>query len=467
MNPSPNNDEPKGRLLCVDDDADVVQSLQVLLRACGYEVDGVVSGQEALERIVARDYDVVLTDLRMPGMDGIELMQRLHEIRERLLVVVGTGYGSIETAVAAIKAGAFDFVIKPFDPDQLEIVIDRAVEHRRLSDRVRLQEEEERRLHRFGRFIGKSEEMRRVYELITRIAPSKTQVLITGESGTGKDVAAREIHARSPRANRPFVPVSCAAIPADLLESELFGHAKGAFTDAIADRKGLFEHADGGTLFLDEVTEMPTHLQAKLLRALQDGEIRRVGADAEIRVDVRVIAASNRKIEEAVEAGELREDLYYRLNVIRLEMPPLRDRPGDIPLLARHFAEQFSREHGRDVQEFSAPAMRALFAYAWPGNVRELENVVERAVVLSNDEVIRLEDLPMQFTAVSAWRAASHATEEVAGEEGYVPASLDEVERQHIQHVLAWTGGDKQAAARVLGIGRATLYRKLERMKQP
>jgi len=456
--------QAKGRLLCVDDDGDILKALTALAQSFGYAVDSAPSGAEALELVAEHDYDVVLTDLRMPGMDGMELMQRLHETQERLIVVMCTGYGSVEVAVKAIKAGAYDFVIKPFDVDQLEIVLGRAVTHRRLTDQVSQRQEEEQRSHRFGRLLGRSEPMRRLYDLITRLAPSKSHVLLTGESGTGKDLVAREIHARSPRVERAFVPVSCAAIPDDLLESELFGHAKGAFTDAIADRKGLFERASGGTIFLDEITEMSTHLQAKLLRALQDGEVRRIGADDPVIVDARVIAASNRKVEEAVKAETFREDLYYRLNVIRIEMPPLRERSRDIPLLAKHFAEKYSEEHGRQVRDFSVAAMRALCSYDWPGNVRELENVVERAVVLSRDEVVRLEDLPMQFLTVAAWRAASNAAEEAPTEEGYVPASLAEVERQHIQHVLQWTHEDKQAAAKCLGIGRATLYRKLAQM---
>jgi two-component system, NtrC family, response regulator AtoC len=450
-----------GRVLIVDDDQNLCEMLTATLGRRGFEAEWALDGQSAFARVRSGDYDVVVADLNMRGMTGIALCERIVAERPDLPVVVITAFGSLDTAIAAIRAGAYDFITKPFDNAAIALALERAVQHRALRREVRRLREEVRSIGRFGDLIGESPAMREVTELLGRIAETDTPVLITGESGTGKEIVARALHARGARAEGPFVPVNCAAIPENLIESELFGHTRGAFTDAKASRQGLFQQAHGGTLFLDEVGEIPIALQAKLLRVLQERRVRAVGSDHETPFDARIIAATNRDLEQAVEDKRFREDLYYRLNVIRVELPPLRARGADVLLLAQHFLDGFARRMNKAVVGISPPAAEKIAAYAWPGNVRELQNCVERAVALTHFDRIAVEDLP---DTVRSYRR-SHVL--VAADDPQELVTMDEVERRYVLRVLEATGGNKKAAAKVLGFDRRTLYRKLERWGLP
>jgi len=370
-----------------------------------------------------------------------------------------TAFGSIQTAIAAIRSGAYDFVTKPLEVDALALALERAIQHRRLSDEVRRLRQAVEETRRFGALLGTSPAMRRMYELLDRIADSSASVLIAGETGTGKELVARALHERGRRKAGPFVAVDCASLPEPLLESELFGHVRGAFTDAHAVRRGLFVQANGGALFLDEIGDLPLALQAKLLRALQTRCVRPVGANEEVPFDVNLIAATNRDLESAVEEGRFREDLYFRINVIHVEMPPLRARGGDVLLLAQHFVDRYAAQAGKRVTGLSPEAAERLLAYVWPGNVRELENCIERAIALTRHETIGLDDLPEKIRGFQR----SHVL--VAGDDPSELAPLEEVERRYVLRVMEAVGGSKTLAARVLGIGRKTLYRKLEQYK--
>jgi two-component system response regulator PilR (NtrC family) len=380
------------RLLVVDDEQSMREWLTIALSQDGFEVESAGSGEDALKVLERTPIDLALVDLRMPGLDGLETLRRIKQLEESVSVVIMTAYATAETAVQALKEGAYDYIIKPFKVDELRHLVQNALERRRLKA-------ENERLRgliqgRFGSLIGRSANMQEVFATIARLGDSKATVLITGESGTGKELVAKAIHLHSSRKDRAFVAVNCGAIPQELMESELFGHVKGAFTGAVASKRGLFEVADAGTLFLDEVTELPLHLQVKLLRVLEDPEIRPVGGVKPVRVDVRIVAATNRDLVQAVAGKAFREDLFYRLNVISLHIPPLRDRREDIPLLVRHFLDKFAAGSGVAPKDMSAEALAVLERYAWPGNVRELENVIERAVTLERDSVIRADSLP-------------------------------------------------------------------------
>ncbi|HSO40972.1 MAG TPA: sigma-54 dependent transcriptional regulator, partial [Labilithrix sp.] len=405
-----------------------------------------------------QDFDVVLTDLSMPEMSGLDLCERVLGTRPNMPVVVITGQGSLETAIGAIRVGAYDFITKPVDPKLLFLSVSRAIQHRQLQDEVkRLREAVGDGSEGDGQIVGQSGAMRRVYELIGRVGESDASVLINGETGTGKELIARSIHMRSRRKDGPFVAINCAAVPHSLIESELFGHARGAFTDAKVDRKGLFVQASGGTLFLDEIGELPIDMQPKLLRALQERKVRPVGANAEIPFDARIVAATNRNLEDEVYEKRFREDLYYRINVVKIDVPPLRERGGDVLHLAHFFLKQFAQRNEKAALELSATAAEKLMAYNWPGNVRELENCMEHAVALSRFEQITVEDLPEKIRAYRAERfvvAANDPTEIV---------TMDELERRYILRVLSLVGGNKSRAAQVLGFDRRTLYRKLDR----
>ena len=444
-----------GAILIVDDDRDMGEWLETDLRLHGFETSWHRTAEAGFEACQHADFDVVLADLRLPGLNGIDLCQRIVANRPDTPVVVMTAFGSLDTAIAAIRAGAYDFVAKPIDTEALVIVLDRAVRHHDLQEQVK-------RLHavleqsgQCGDLLGESLPMKRLYHQLTHIATSDASVLLSGESGTGKELAAQALHQMSGRSTGPWVAINCPALPPTLLESELFGHVRGAFTDAHVARKGLFVQADGGTLFLDEIGDFPLDLQPKLLRALEESVVRPVGSNSEIHFDVRVIAATNCDLESAVKAGRFREDLFYRLNVIPIEMPPLCARGTDILLLAEHFLARSVARSRKRVTGIAAGAAEKLLAYAWPGNVRELRNAIEHAVALTNYEHIVVEDLPERV------RAYPKSQLPIGSENSMELVTMDEMERRYIQHVLQAVQGNKTSAARVLGFDRKTLYRKL------
>jgi DNA-binding NtrC family response regulator len=446
--------EEWGAVLIVDDDADMRELAYDMLKDRGHQVTMAGSGEEALKRLTEKDYAVVLTDLRMKGMQGLELLTQIKRDHSDINVILMTAFGSVETAVEAMKHGASDYLTKPVKKDELIRVVERVIREAALRREVSRLRREVRKEYSFYQILGKSKSIQAVFDLIRRVADSPTNVLITGESGTGKELVAKAIHYNSDRKDAPFIPVNCAAIPEQLLESELFGHMRGAFTDAKMDKRGLFEEAQKGTLFLDEISELPLILQAKILRAIQEKEIRRVGATKPISVDVRIIAATNLNLGEEVKSRRFREDLYYRLNVIELKLPPLRERREDIPLLVEAFLKKCGEVRGKEVKGVGEAALAMLMDYAWPGNVRELENVIERAVTLSRGDKISPDDLP---AAVQGARGDRRVLDEAA--ERTLP--LHELEKEYIKKVLEKTGGNKYQAAHALGIDRKTLYRKL------
>jgi DNA-binding NtrC family response regulator len=441
-------------ILVVDDDAAMCDFLREELEHEGFRVEVASSGRAGVERVRQGGVDLVVSDVKMPDLDGLDLLREVREVHPSPYVVTITAFGSIDTAIRAVKLGAYDYITKPFDIEQLVRVVDKALSERALRSEVERLREEVARSYRFENIIGRSAAMQEVFALIKRVASSTASVLVTGESGTGKELVARAIHAHSPRRERPFVAINCAAIPETLLESDLFGHKRGAFTDARSDRPGLFVEAGGGTIFLDEIGELPLTLQPKLLRVLQEREVRPLGATKSERVDVRVIAASNRDLESRLRAGRFREDLFYRLNVIHVHLPPLRDRGEDILPLAEHFLARSAPRAGKRLQGFRESAKKMLLAYAWPGNVRELENVVERAVALAEGDIVGPEDLPPAMRDRKNQDRLSSALAQ--------GLTLEELEREYIQRVLAAEGGNKTRAAQRLGLDRKTLYRKLE-----
>ena len=446
--------EEWGAILIVDDDADMRELAYDMLKDRGHQVALAGGGEEALRRLAEEDYAVVLTDLRMKGVQGLELLTQIKRDHPDINVILMTAFGSVETAVEAMKHGASDYLTKPVKKDELIRVVERVIREAALRREVSRLRREVRKEYSFYQILGKSKSIQAVFDLIRRVADSPTNVLITGESGTGKELVAKAIHYNSDRKDAPFIPVNCAAIPEQLLESELFGHMRGAFTDAKMDKRGLFEEAQKGTLFLDEISELPLMLQAKILRAIQEKEIRRVGATKPISVDVRIIAATNLNLGEEVKSRRFREDLYYRLNVIELKLPPLRERREDIPLLVEAFLKKCGEVRGKEVKGVGEAALAMLMDYAWPGNVRELENVIERAVTLSRGDKISPDDLP---AAVQGARGDRRVLDEAA--ERTLP--LHELEKEYIKKVLEKTGGNKYQAAHALGIDRKTLYRKL------
>jgi len=442
------------RILIVDDDPAMRDLLCARLAVRDFDVEACDGTERAIESLGAGSYDAVVTDIRMRGPSGIELCEWLRANRPDVPVVVITGFGSLESAIAAIRAGAHDFMPKPLEVEELAFRLERALRHRHLLEEVK-RLRDAREPNDAGELIGESAAMRRLRELVQRVARADAPVLVKGETGTGKELVARAIHRLGPRPGGPFVAVNCAALPETLLESELFGHAKGAFTDARAARVGLFVQASGGTLFLDEIGELSPALQPKLLRALQERRVRPVGASEEIAFDARLVAATNRDLESAVEEGRFREDLFFRLDVLPVEVPPLRARGGDVLLLAQHFACQLAHRTGRPALGLSRAAAEKLGDYAWPGNVRELENAIERAVALADHDHILVEDLPE--------RIRSHRPSDLllAGDDPATLVPLEVVERRYIARVLEATAGNKTLAARILGVDRKTLYRKL------
>ncbi len=449
----------QARVLLVDDDKSLCEWVSSSLARRSFATRWTTNPQEALQWIEVDSFDVVVVDLNMPGTTGLEVCQRVNASRPDIPVIVITAFGSLETAVAAIRSGAYDFVTKPFDLDVLAIALNRAAQHRNLREEVRRLRENQSAAdpNAFPGLLGESAAMVRLRELLGRVAGSDASILVTGESGTGKEVVAKGIHELSPRRGHPLVAINCAALPETLLEAELFGHVKGAFTDAKTSRAGLFRDATGGTLFLDEIGDLPLGLQPKLLRALEQRTARPIGGSVELPFDVRIISATSRDLQAAVEEGKFREDLYYRFNVIEVETPPLRARGNDVLLLAQHFISHFAEKAKKPLRGISHAAAERLSAYAWPGNVRELRNCMERAVALAQLEDIRVEDLPER---VRAYRA-SHVV--VTGDDPTEFVTLEELERRYILRVLDNVQDNKTTAAKILGLDRATLYRKLER----
>ncbi|MFO0692488.1 MAG: sigma-54 dependent transcriptional regulator [Polyangiales bacterium] len=443
------------RVLVVDDEESLRLVLRTLLRKHGYEVEVAASAEEALGLVERFDPGFVLADVRMPGMSGIELCETLRARGSSATVIVMSAYGSVELALEAMNAGAYDYVPKPFKQDEVLLALRKAEERESLRRENRALKEAIRKESRFSGMLGKSEPMQRVFRLVEKVADYKTTVLVEGESGTGKELVARALHDRGARAGKPFVAVNCGAIPGALLESELFGHKRGAFTDAHADKRGLFEEAHGGTLFLDEIGELPLGLQVKLLRVLQEGQVRPLGATKDKEIDVRVVAATVRDLAAEVAGGRFREDLYYRLNVLQIHLPPLRDRRDDIPLLVDHFVEKNNGRLGTRVRGVSPAAMKLLLAYPWPGNVRELENLVERAVVLAEGELLGVEELPDRVREPVDAAGGALASGELS-----IKKTVRHVEEVLIRRALERTGGNRTAAAKILEIShRALLYK--------
>jgi DNA-binding NtrC family response regulator len=445
----------RATILIVEDDAAMRDLLVEELGEAHFRVESAPGGRGGVERVKQGGIDVVVSDLRMPDLDGFDLLRDIKAAEASPHIIVITAFGSIDTAIKAVKLGAYDYITKPFDVEALVLAVEKALSERGLRKELARLRREVARPYGLENIIGKSPAMQEIFGLVTRLAGSTASVLVTGESGTGKELIARAIHYNSPRAKKPFVAVNVAAIPETLVESELFGYKRGAFTDARADHAGLFVEADGGTIFLDEIGELSSPLQAKLLRVLQERELRPLGATRSEKIDVRVVAATNRELEARMRAGQFREDLYYRLNVIHIAIPPLRARPEDIVPLAEHFLVAARRRGGTGGAKALGPAaVKALLAYPWPGNVRELENVVERAVALCDGEVIGLDDLPPQ---VKERRSTDMLAAALAR-----GLTLAELEREYIERVLASEGGNKTRAAARLGLDRKTLYRKLE-----
>jgi len=446
------------RILVVEDDREMCRFLEELLTEEGYHVKTVNDGPAALEEYRLAAFDLVITDLLMPRMKGTELVRQLKALDPGALVLLVTAFGSIESAIEAMQAGAFHYVTKPFRSSEILIHVQRALAQHLLQkelDRLRVAVHGR---YQFKNFVGRSEKMQRIFEMIARVSDLSANVLIMGESGSGKEMVAHALHSNGSRSTGPFVAVNCAAIPETLLESELFGYVRGAFTDAKKDRQGLFQEANGGVLFLDEIGEIPLNLQAKLLRVIEDKEVRPLGANKGTAVDVRLISASNRDLEQMVQAGGFRQDLYYRLNVIRIELPALRERAEDIPQLVEFFIRKFNDQGNRKVKGVSEEALAALVNYRWPGNVRELEHIIERAALLGRAPEIGLEDLPPQFLSRNHDPAGLHD----ARAKHY---TLRDLERDYITKVLEATNGRKTEAAKILGVDRTTLYRKLEEYK--
>jgi two-component system, NtrC family, response regulator AtoC len=446
------------QILLVDDDAPLCETLALGLTKRGYRTASCLSAADALARLSAEDFDVVVTDLNMRGTGGIELCERIVANRPDIPVIVLTAFGSLDTAVSAIRAGAYDFISKPVELDVLAIAIDRAAKHKELREEVRRLRREAVRTEPPPRFVGQSSAMRSVYDLVERVADSDTTVLITGESGTGKELVATALHSISRRRERPLIAINCAAMPEGVLESELFGHTRGAFTDAKSDRQGLFLQAAGGTLFLDEIGDLPLTLQPKLLRVLQERTVRPVGGQSWVPIDVRLIVATNRDLESAIEDGRFREDLYYRINVVHIDLPPLRSRAGDVLPLAQHFLRQFASRADKSILGISPAAAEKLVAYTWPGNVRELQNCIERSVALARFDQIGVDDLPEK---VRSYRS-SHVL--IPGDDPSELVRMEELERRYIARVMEAVGGNKTAAARILGLDRKRLYRMLDRL---
>ncbi len=447
------------RILVVDDERSMQEFLEIFLRREGFDVTTAGDVDAALVAIDSDDFDLVITDIQMPGRTGLDLLREIKERSPETLVLMITAFASTDTAIAAMKEGAYDYITKPFKVDEIRLIIEKALEKKLLSRENRRLRSELRTVQRHKTIIGSSPAIQRVFDLIAQVADTKTNVLVSGESGTGKELVARDIHLQSERRNAPFVAINCGAIPENLLESELFGHVRGAFTGALFNKEGLFEAAAGGTLFLDEIGELSPPLQVKLLRVIQEKTIRRVGGTTDVRVDVRILSATNRNLAEEVAAGRFREDLYYRLNVIQISMPPLRARRGDIPLLVNHFIEKFSTDLGRTIASVGDDVMTKLMSHDYPGNVRELENAIERAVALSRGEHITIDSLPPGLS-----RQLRSEAPEIPAEGMNLDEVLAHYERSRLAQGLRQSNGVKKRAAQLLGISFRSFRYRLEKL---
>jgi len=445
-------------ILVVDDEVNVIESFRQLLED-DYRVSTATSGEEALEKVENENLDLILLDIKMPGMDGIEVLRRIGELKENVDVIMVTAVNTMKTAIEAMKLGAYDYITKPFDVDEVIVSINKALEKRRLTRELSYLRSEVAKPVKFDNIIGASEKIRQVYEIVSEMTKNDATVLISGESGTGKELIARAIHFNGLRKDKPFIPVDCASIPENLLESELFGHEKGAFTDATSQKLGRFELANHGTLFLDEIGNLRMDMQGKILRALQEREIHRVGGIRTIKIDVRIISATNIDLKKAIKEGKFREDLYYRLNVVPIELPPLRERKEDIPVLVRHFLGIFTREFGKEIKDITSVAMEAFMNYGWPGNVRELRNVIERLVALTKEEVISHERLPLDILLSAETGGAD------IGKEGMLlREAREQFEKHFILGVLEKANWNQTEAAKILGVHRNTLMMKMQNL---
>lgn len=452
------NPESGTNVLVVDDEVQMGLLLKDILEKDGHEVDVVTGGRVAIEKISEKSYPVIIADIKMPDVNGMEVLSYARRTSPESAVIMITAFGSIDLAVETMRKGAYDFFSKPFtNNDEIRNRVRNAAELYRLKrENIQLRREVHRR-YRYGNIIGKSPAMKRVFEIISRVSPTSSNVLVLGESGTGKELVAKAVHYNGPRKEKPFIPINCAAIPDGLLESELFGHARGAFTGAVAAHRGMLLEAQHGTVFLDEIAEMGQALQAKILRAIEDKEVRPVGGSEPRTLDVRIIAATQRNLREEISKGNFREDLYYRLNVIPIQLPPLRERREDIPLLVEHFLKKYSEQMGTSSKGLSREAMAKLMTHDWPGNVRELENLIERSLVLSQSDVIGPDELAFEPSANSTPIVEKAVNEDM---------TLGELEDMYIREVLKKTGGKKEQAAKILGINRRTLYRKQSKLSE-
>ncbi len=454
----------RGRIVVIDDEVNAATALETLLREDGYQVASAHDARAGLLLLEKAEADVVLTDLRMPGMDGLELLQKVKEVRPETMVILMTAYGTVKTAVRAMKLGAEDYLGKPIDVEELEVVLQKVIEKKRLQEEARSLRERLDHKYRLDNLVGESPEMLAVFKTIRQVATSNASVLLLGESGTGKELFAQALHQNSPRKSKPFIRVACASLPETLLESELFGHEKGSFTGAISSRAGRFEIADGGTLFLDEIGDITPTVQVKLLRFLEEREFERVGGNKTYKVDVRIVAATHRDLTKKLEDGSFREDLYYRMNVIEIHIPTLRERAGDIPLLALHFLRKYAASNGKDIQGISDEVMALLLHHGWPGNVRELENAIERAVVLADQSVLT----PVHFPTLKKLGASLPAPTAASAPMGVaIPGStLAEIEKEAILRTLEAVGGSTSRAASMLKISPRKIQYKLKEYQQ-
>ena len=444
-----------GSILIADDEEEIRNSLSIVLREEGYQCATAPNGMVAIEALKEHSFDILITDLKMPGADGIQVLEQALQRSSDMLTIIITAHASVETAIQALRKGAADYILKPLDFDEVILRVENLLKQKKLMQENKYLREQIDQEFNFNHIIGESPAMKEVYRMVKRVSDANTNVLITGPSGTGKELVARAIHANGPRSSKPFIAINCGAIPRDLVESELFGHKKGAFTGAISDKDGVFVAANKGTVFLDEIGEIPLNQQVNLLRVIQEREVKPIGSNKMVSFDTRILAATNKNLEQEVGKGNFREDLYYRLNVVEIPLPTLQERKDDIPLLAQHFLKKYSRELNRPVQGITGEAMGALISFEWKGQVRELENIIERAVLLGDHEFITLDDLP-------------HSIRESDGDFSYdfdsLEGAVQTFEKHHILSMLKRTDGNKAEAARLLGIDPSTLYRKMERM---